>query len=105
MKPTRTDAVHEPVVVQVRFQAVKGTDPNTTEVSEHVAEAVRKEGQLFAWGTRPTDCRWHACVSYESLTLWVPAVYYWDAHAHTHTHLDGHAFAGGVRLQFPLLPA
>ena len=81
-KPTRTDAVHETVVVHVTFQAVEGTEPNATEVSEHVVDAVRKEGHVSALGARPTDCAGHTCVSYESWTSWVPAVGCTSTHAH-----------------------
>ena len=36
------------LALHVTFQAVEGTKPNVTEVSEHVADAVRKEGQVSA---------------------------------------------------------
>ena len=41
-------AMQYPLALHVTFQAVEGTELNATEVSEHVADAVRKEGQVSA---------------------------------------------------------
>ena len=55
-KPTSAIVVHEPCVSHVTFQAVEAVIPNPSDVSEHVGEAVRNEGQVAAVGARPIDC-------------------------------------------------
>ena len=49
--------MHKTDVLHVTIQAVEAAIPSATEVSEHVRDAVRKEGHVCARGARPTDCK------------------------------------------------